>query len=135
VYGIVGFAKALDKATLLFEEDSKYIGELKGYMAEKLQKEIAGIAFNGDAFGKSLYTVLNVSFPKTNKSEMLLYSLDMRNICVSGGSACTSGSSVGSHVIEAVNNNTERVSVRFSFSKHNTREEVDTVVKMLKELI
>jgi len=135
VYGIVGFAKALEKATQHFEEDSRYIGELKQYMADKLQQEIKGISFNGDAFGNSLYTVLNVSFPKTEKSEMLLYSLDMHHICVSGGSACTSGTNMGSHVIEAINNNTDRVAIRFSFSKHNTKEEVDTVVNTLKELI
>jgi len=135
VYGIVGFAKALEKATQHFEEDSRYIGELKQYMADKLQQEIKGISFNGDAFGNSLYTVLNVSFPKTEKSEMLLYSLDMHHICVSGGSACTSGTNMGSHVIEAINNNTDRVAIRFSFSKHNTKEEVNTVVNTLKDLI
>ena len=135
VYGIVGFAKALEKATQHFEEDSRYIGELKQYMADKLQQEIKGISFNGDAFGNSLYTVLNVSFPKTEKSEMLLYSLDMHHICVSGGSACTSGTNMGSHVIEAINNNTDRVAIRFSFSKHNTKEEVNTVVNTLKELV
>jgi cysteine desulfurase len=135
VYGIVGFAKALEKAIQHFAEDSRYIGELKQYMAEKLQQEIADITFNGDPFGNSLYTVLNVSFPKTEKSEMLLYSLDMHHICVSGGSACASGSNAGSHVIEAINNNVDRVAIRFSFSKYNTKEEIDTVVQTLRELI
>ena len=135
VYGIVGFAKALEKATQNLEKDSRYIGELKQYMAEKLQQKIAGVSFNGDAFGKSLYTVLNVSFPKTDKSEMLLYSLDMHHICASGGSACTSGTNLGSHVIDAIYNDPDKVAIRFSFSKYNTKEEVDTVVNTLKELI
>jgi cysteine desulfurase len=78
---------------------------------------------------------LSVNFPKTDKSEMLLFSLDMNNICASGGSACTSGADQGSHVIRAINNNPQQVTVRFSFSKHNTKDEIDTVVHTLKELI
>jgi cysteine desulfurase len=78
---------------------------------------------------------LNAAFPKNEKSEMILFNLDINNICVSGGSACSSGADVGSHVIRAINNNPNLVAVRFSFSKHNTKEEVDTVVTKLKELI
>ena len=96
---------------------------------------IPGVAFNGDTLGRSLYTVLSASFPKTEKSEMILFNLDINNICASGGSACTSGAEQGSHVIRAVNNNPNQVTVRFSFSRHNTREEVDHVVAKLKELI
>jgi cysteine desulfurase len=135
LYGIVGFAKALELATAGFEEDSAYIGTLKYYMYEELKKHIPGVAFNGDTLGRSLYTVLSVSFPKTEKSEMILFNLDINNICASGGSACTSGADQGSHVIRAINNNPNQVTVRFSFSKHNTKAEVDTVVKKLKELV
>jgi cysteine desulfurase len=76
-----------------------------------------------------------VSFPKSEKSEMLLFNLDINNICASGGSACTSGAEQGSHVIRAINNNPNQVTVRFSFSRHNTKDEVDIVVEKLKELI
>jgi len=135
LYGIVGFAKALELATAGFEEDSSYIKGVKVYMMEQLKKQIKGISFNGDPLGRSLYTVLSVSFPKTEKSEMLLFNLDINNICASGGSACTSGAEQGSHVIRAINNNPNQVTVRFSFSKHNTKEEVDYVVGKLKDLI
>ena len=135
LYGIVGFAKALELATAAYEEDAAYIGTLKLYMLDELKKHINGVAFNGDPFGRSLYTVLSASFPKTEKSEMILFNLDINNICASGGSACTSGADQGSHVIRAVNNNPNQVTVRFSFSKHNTIEEVDAVVEKLKELI
>jgi cysteine desulfurase len=135
LYGIVGFAKALEMATDTQEEDMAYIGTLKYYMMDELKKSIPGIAFNGDALGRCLYTVLSASFPKTEKSEMILFNLDINNICASGGSACTSGADQGSHVIRAINNNPNQVTVRFSFSKHNTREEVDTVVEKLKELV
>src|SRR5690606_23775841 len=101
----------------------------------QLQKHIKGVQFNGDYNGKSLYTVLNASFPKTEKSEMILFNLDMQGICVSGGSACSSGADVGSHVIRALNNDPNLVPVRFSFSRHNTKDEIDTVVRKLRELI
>jgi cysteine desulfurase len=135
VYGIVGFARALELATAGYEADSAFIKGLKVYMMEQLKRQLKGISFNGDPLGRSLYTVLSVSFPKTEKSEMLLFNLDINHICASGGSACTSGVEQGSHVIRAINNNPNQVTVRFSFSKHNTREQVDVVVARLRELI
>ena len=135
VYGIVGFARALELATAGYEADAAYIKSLKVYMMEQLKRQLKGIFFNGDPLGRSLYTVLSVSFPKTEKSEMLLFNLDIHHICASGGSACTSGAEQGSHVIRAINNNPNQVTVRFSFSKHNTREQVDVVAAKLKELI
>jgi len=135
VYGIVGFAKALELATAGYEADSAFVKGLKVYMMEQLKRSLKGISFNGDPLGRSLYTVLSVSFPKTEKSEMLLFNLDIHHICASGGSACTSGVEQGSHVIRAINNNPNQVTVRFSFSKHNTREQVDEVVARLKELM
>lgn len=135
LYGIIGFAKALEIATTNHEEEMASIGTLKYYMMDELKKHIPGIGFNGDILGRSLYTVLSASFPKTEKSEMILFNLDINNICASGGSACTSGADQGSHVIRAINNNPNQVTVRFSFSKFNTKDEVDTVVKKLKELV
>jgi len=135
IYGVVGFAKALELATENCERDSASIYTLKYYMHDQLKKNINGISFNGDVLGRSLYTVLSVSFPKTEKSELILFNLDINNICASGGSACASGAEQGSHVIRAINNNPNQVTVRFSFSKHNTKEEVDAVVEKLKELV
>jgi cysteine desulfurase len=135
LYGIVGFAKALELATQHYEKESAYIGDLKMYMMTQLKSRIKGVHFNGDTLGKSLYTVLNVSFPKTEKSEMLLFNLDINGICASGGSACTSGADQGSHVIRAINNNPNQIAVRFSFSKYNTKEEIDTVVAKLLEVL
>ena len=134
-YGIVGFARALELADAEMEKDSAYIQSIKTYMIGQLQQQIKGVQFNGDYNGQSLYTVLNVSFPKTERSEMILFNLDMKGICVSGGSACSSGADVGSHVIRAINNNPNLVPVRFSFSRHNTKEEVDEVVRCLAELL
>ena len=135
VYGIVGFAKALELATQQHETDSAYIGTLRYYMHAQLKKHIPGVSFNGDVVGNSLYTVISASFPKTEKSEMILFNLDINHICASGGSACTSGADQGSHVIRAVNSNPNQVAVRFSFSKYNTKEEVDHVVDLLKQLV
>jgi len=137
LYGIVGFAKALEVATARYEQDSAAIREIKMYMADQLQQTFPGVTFNGDTMGNSLYTVLNVSFPMTERSDMLLFNLDMAGICVSGGSACTSGANSVSHVISAIYNGqaATMVPIRFSFSRHSTKEEIDTVVEKLKELI
>lgn len=135
VYGIVGFAKALELSTANHDIDFAYIKSLKVYMMEQLKRKIKGVSFNGDPLGRSLYTVLSVSLPKTEKSEMILFNLDINNICASGGSACTSGADTGSHVIRAVNHNPNQVTVRFSFSKLNTKEEIDLVTDKLTELI
>lgn len=135
LYGIIGFAKALDIATAQHEEHSAHINGLRMYMAAQLQKHIPEVTFNGDLHGRSLYTVLNVGFPKSEKSEMILFNMDINGICASGGSACTSGASAGSHVIRAINSNPNLIAVRFSFCKNNTKEEVDRAVEKLKELI
>lgn len=135
LYGIVGFAKALQIATDNYENDSKKINQLRLYMADCLKKEIPYVSFHGDTFGNTLYTVLNVAFPQTDKTDMLLFNLDIHHICASGGSACTSGASQGSHVISAVYPNDNVVAVRFSFSKHNTKEEVDNVINVLKKVL
>jgi cysteine desulfurase len=135
LYGIIGFAKALDMASENHIIDKEKIQGLKFYMMESLKKNIAGTSFNGDPTGNSLYAVLSVNFPKTEKSEMLLFNLDIHHICASGGSACTSGADQGSHVIRALKNDPDSVTVRFSFSKYNTISEIDWVIDKLKEMI
>jgi cysteine desulfurase len=135
VYGIVGFAKALELASARMESEKKEVLKLKRYMAGRLKEAIPGVVFNGDPFGNSLYTVLSVGFPKSEKSEMLLFNLDINNICASGGSACTSGAELGSHVIRAIYPDSDRITVRFSFNRHNSEQEADHVVEKLKELI
>ncbi|OSZ78217.1 cysteine desulfurase [Chitinophagaceae bacterium IBVUCB1] len=137
LYGIVGYAKALEIATEGYEQDSQYIQGLKNYMIEKLRTTFSDILLNGDAEGNSLYTVLNIGFPLTDKSDMVLFNLDMAGICVSGGSACSSGANSISHVIQALypQNAASIVPIRFSFSKQNTKEEIDIVVDKLKIMI
>jgi cysteine desulfurase len=136
VYGIVGFAKALELANEQYETDRAYIAGIKEYMMQQLQEQIPGTTFNGDPSGNSLYTVLSASFPKTDKSEMLLFNLDIHHICASGGSACSSGANKGSHVIEALDQQQEdRVTVRFSFSRHTTHAEIDYTIDVLKKIV
>ena len=135
VYGIIGLAKALELAYANLEHEQEQIQGLKTYMIEKLKAAIDGITFNGDTEGKSLYTVLNANFPPTPIAEMILFKLDIAGISCSGGSACSSGSNVGSHVLGALNVSPDRPSVRFSFGKQNTKEEVDFVVEKLKEML
>ncbi|HTM93670.1 MAG TPA: cysteine desulfurase family protein [Flavisolibacter sp.] len=133
VYGIVGFAKALEIAMRDYEQTSTYIDDLRHYMTDQLRKNIEGVSFNNGP--NSLYTLLSVCFAKTEKSEFLLMNLDINNICTSGGSACSSGADVGSHVMKALNKSDQYATIRFSFSKYNTKEEVDRVIEKLKELL
>ncbi|WP_411274943.1 cysteine desulfurase family protein [Daejeonella sp.] len=136
VYGIVGLAKSLEIAYAEMEQHQLYIQGLKSYMITQLQENVPGIEFNGEIeTDKSLYTVLNVSFPAMDMAEMLLFSLDIAGISASGGSACSSGTNIGSHVLNGIQAKPERPAVRFSFSKYNTREEIDYVVEKVKELL
>jgi cysteine desulfurase len=134
LYGIVGLAKALEISYRDMDEDQKYILNLKNHMIEKLKNQIADIRFNGDISENSLYTVLNVSLPPSENSEMLLFSLDIAGIAASGGSACSSGSNVGSHVLKGIGSDPDRPAVRFSFSRMNTMDEIDYAVTVLKDL-
>ena len=127
VYGIVGFAKALELATAGFDSDSEYIVGLKNFMKEELSRAIPGMSFNNP--DNSLYTVLSACFPKNEQSDFLVTLFDMKGVCVSGGSACSSGDG-GSHVIKALGKSDACATIRFSFSKHNTREEISKVVGM-----
>ncbi|HSF53448.1 MAG TPA: aminotransferase class V-fold PLP-dependent enzyme, partial [Algoriphagus sp.] len=137
VIGIIGIAKALELAYEDMSAHRSHVEAVKTHFIQKLIQEIPGVEFNGlsSDMEKSLYTVLNVSLPPSEANRgMLLFNLDLEGISASGGSACSSGATVGSHVLRALHHNPERDSVRFSFSRFNTLEEVDYTVKKLKEL-
>ncbi len=135
VAGIVGLAKALEICYREMDEHQKHIMGLKDYLREQLIKNVPGVEFNGETdHDKSLYTVLNCCFPNHPDAEMVLFNLDISGIAASGGSACSSGSNQGSHVLRGLGIDMERPSVRFSFSKYNTKEEIDFVVKKVVEL-
>jgi cysteine desulfurase len=136
VAGIVGLGKALELSIQAMEQQHPRVAALKSYMIQKLLDEISGVAFNGDISQTgSNYKVLNVSVPPNEKTELLLFNLDIAGIAASGGSACTSGSEKGSHVLEGIKANPNRKGVRFLFSKYNTVEEIDYVVNTLKKLL
>ena len=136
VYGIIGLAKALEICYREMEEHESQIKKLKSYMIEKLRASIPGLDFHGDSANleRSLYTVLNVCLPESEENEMLLFNLDMQGISASGGSACSSGASTGSHVLGALYPESKKGAIRFSFSKYNTFEEIDFVVNKLTEI-
>ncbi len=136
VYGIVGLCKALELAYQHLEEHRRYIERLKQRMIDQLIEKVPGVAFNGESanLDRSLYTVLNVSLPPASDNEMLLFSLDIQKISASGGSACSSGSNVGSHVLSALEHDPNRGAIRFSFSKYNTEEEIDYTVEKLVQI-
>jgi cysteine desulfurase len=135
IYGIVGIAKALELAYEDVEGHQEHVQGLKSYMIDQLNSIFSNdIYIHGESEpSKSLYTVLNVCFPKTEKTGMLLFTLDLKGVACSGGSACSSGAVKGSHVLEGINADPNRPNVRFSFSRYTTKEEIDFALKMIKE--
>ncbi len=136
VYGIIGLAKALEICYREMDAHEAHITALKKQMIAKLQAAVPGVSFHGSSadLDKSLYTVLNVSLPENEENDMLLFNLDMQGISASGGSACSSGASTGSHVLGAIYPNSKRGAVRFSFSKYNTSDEIDFVIEKLASI-
>ena len=139
VYGIVGLAKAMDLAYSDLEEHQEQIQGIKNYMIAELESKLPGSTFNGACKigGKSLYTVLNVKLPESDKAGMMLFQLDLRGIAASGGSACSSGAQLGSHVLRNISKDdtpSNRPSVRFSFGRYTTKEEIDYTIKSLVEI-
>jgi len=132
IYGIAGLAKAMEIAAIDMEHIQSHIMNLKSYAVSKIKENFENVQFNGESENKGLYTLINFSLPKTEKSEMLLYNLDIEGIAVSGGSACTSGSAEVSHVLKALNIDTGKPTIRLSFSKYNSVEEIDYFIKVLK---
>lgn len=137
IYGIIGMAKALEIAYRDMEVHAAHIQKLKTRMTAQLQEQIVGVAFNGDQsdLSKNLYTVLNVSLPASDDNDMLLFNLDINKISASGGSACSSGTDIGSHVLSHLKVNPRRGHVRFSFSRFNTEAEIDYAVNQLVKLV
>lgn len=136
VYGIIGLSEALTLANDNLDSHREKVQKLKGHMISSLEKKIEGVKFNGMSadIDQSLYTVLNVSIPNIDDQQMFLFNLDINNIAASAGSACSSGSDSGSHVLNEISTVDGCVNVRFSFSKYNTLEEVDYVVNKIIEI-
>jgi len=136
VHAIAGLAKAMELSFLNMDKDKDYISELKKYMIDQLKLNVNDIEFNANCidFDSSLFKILSVSFPKISESEMLLFNLDIHGISCSGGSACSAGNMSGSHVLDEICKDSNRTGVRFSFSRYNTKEEIDYTIKKIKEI-
>lgn len=135
IAGIAGLAKAMELAHEDMEGHQRHVQALKDLMKKRLQEEIPGVGFNGDPSHDSLYTVLSVRFPDDGRSEMLLYNMDIEGVACSGGSACSSGSNTGSHVLKALYPERPGANIRFSFSRYTTEAEVEQAVAVLKRIL
>jgi cysteine desulfurase len=135
IAGIVGLAKAMELAYTDLEAHQQHVWGLKNYMIERLKGIFPDVAFHGEtSYQKALYTVLNVSLPATTKAGLLLFTLDLKGVAVSGGSACTSGAAKGSHVLEGIAADMSRPNARFSFSRFTTKAEIDYALQQLQEV-
>jgi cysteine desulfurase len=140
VHNIVGMDLAMQMAYDTLEEDRAFVLDLKNYFKEQLEVHIPGVKFNGNCSDQenSTYTLLNVCLPcPADKAAMLLFTMDLKGIACSKGSACQSGSQKGSHVLTNVltEEDLNKPSLRFSFSIYNTKDELDYVVGILREYI
>ena len=135
--GIVGLAKAMELAYADLEAHQVHVKGLKQRMIDGLNELVPEVSFNGmcDDIDGTLYTVLSACFPKTEFSDFLLINLDIMGVAASGGSACSSGSNVGSHVLRAVKGETDtRPTVRFSFGRYTTMEDIEYALSKVGEL-
>ncbi len=137
IVGIVGLGKAFELAYGNLEKDRTAIKEVKSYAIKRLNESFDDIVFMGESadVDNSLFTVLNVGFPNDGGTSLMTFSLGMKGIAVSGGSACNSGSNKGSHVITALGEEyQDRVPLRVSFSKYNTKADIDKLIEALVEI-
>ncbi|MDA9809853.1 cysteine desulfurase [Flavobacteriales bacterium] len=136
LYGIIGLGKAMELAFTDLEDHQEHVQNLKTHLIEQLRKIDSRIKFNGELnIQKSLYTVISVRFPKDICNSMLLFSLDIHGIATSGGSACSSGSTKGSHVLAELPDQDDYQSVRFSFSRYNTKKEVEFTLDKISSIV
>ena len=137
VHGILGMEKAFLIASKTLESDMMTMNTLKVFFMKELLNINPNIRFNGQSSNKELSscTILSVSLPI--KNELLLFNLDLYGIAVSGGSACQSGSSNGSHVLSEITSDDLEgyTSVRFSFSRFTKKEDLIYTVQQLKKLL
>jgi len=135
IAGVVGLAKAIELAYTDLEAHQNHVWGLKNYMINRLQALFPEVLFHGEtSYEKALYTVLNVCLPATAKAGLLLFTLDLKGVAVSGGSACTSGATKGSHVLEGIGADMSRPNARFSFSRFTTKEEIDYALQQIEEV-
>ena len=136
VYGIIGLAKALELAHTDREKKYSSILARKKSMIDLLKESIPSVEFNGlsSDLDSSLATIISLRLPPSPANDLLLFNLDLKGISVSGGSACNSGSSIGSHVIDAIGVDPEYAIIRFSISRMTTQEEIKLAVNALAEL-
>ena len=140
LHDIVGLNESLKISYERLEIEKDHISEIKSYFINKLSQEIPGVKFNGSSnnLKDSTYTLVNVCFPvDIKKSPLFLFQLDLNGIACSKGSACQSGSDSGSHVLNEIltDDDLKKPSIRFSFSCFNTKNEIDSLVKVLKDII
>ena len=140
VHNISGMELAFINSYTNIQENNNHISSLKSTFIKKIKKDIPEIKFNGSCDDDLLssFSILNICLPIPKEKAVLLdFNLDMKGIACSRGSACQSGSITGSHVLNSIlsDEDLNKPSLRFSFSKYNNNKEVEKVINVLKEFI
>jgi cysteine desulfurase len=134
IHSIIGLEKALLDSNSNRTEKFNYVSGLKNKFIELLDKSKLDYSINGSIENVSP-AILNISFKMDKDQSMILFNMDLSGIAISGGSACTSGSNLGSHVLKAIGISMDQPAIRFSFSKMNTIEELEATVKVIEKLV
>lgn len=136
LHGIIGLAKALELSHTEMAQNQAHIKSLKILLISEIKEKMPDVVFNGycDNFEKSIDKIVSVTLPKSQNSDLILFNMDIEGIYVSGGSACTSGSLIGSHVLNEINPWSENSVIRFSLSKYNSEEEIKRAVEVLSKV-
>ena len=135
VHQIAGMAKALALSCENLNEERIYISGLKNYLISQFEIHFPGFRINGKK--EDFYNIINIILPfSSDKTAMLLFSLDMKGIAVSRGSACQSGSIKPSHVLKEMlsESDLKLPNLRISFSHYNTKEDIDYLIECLKQI-
>lgn len=135
VAGIIGMSTALCSSIDKIEENLKHLSKLKAHFITQIGTISSEIKIVGNNDEMASPKILNLCFPLNLTDDMFLFNLDLKGVAASGGSACSSGSNQGSHVIGNISELTDCRAIRFSFSKYNTMEEVDFAIEQIRQIV
>jgi len=134
IHSILGLEKALLDSSDNRENNFKHVLGLKNKFIQLLNNSKLDYSING-SIENSSPAILNISFKMKKDQSMILFNMDLLGVAISGGSACTSGSNIGSHVLKAIGTPMDKPAIRFSFSKMNTIEELETTIRAIQKLV
>ena len=135
LYGIAGMAAAMDWLVEHRDQHHSHVANLRSHLITQSKNEKMDLIFQGNQSDAQLANIISIGLPRNDKTDLVMFNLDIQGICASTGSACSSGAEKGSHVMEAIGFPENRKALRISTSLQNTIEEIDVLVKTLVTMV